>query len=49
MEPVVSNEKTISLTSAPSDALAFAAGFDFFTGEEAFSSSIPSSTDIAGF
>ena len=38
MEPVVSKEKTISLTSAPPEAVAAAAGFDFFAGEGAFSS-----------
>ena len=35
MEPVVSNENTISFTSAPPVAAA-AATFDFFDGEDAF-------------
>ena len=37
MEPVVSNENTISFTSAPPVAAAAdAATFDFFDGEDAF-------------
>ena len=47
MEPVVSNEKTISLMSAPPVA-ATAAGFAFLAGDGAFSSSF-SSTAAAGF
>ena len=42
MEPVVSNENTISFTSAPPVAAA-AATFDFFDGEDAFSRSSISS------
>ena len=37
MEPVVSNENTISFTSAPPVAAAAAATFDFFDGEDTFS------------
>ena len=45
MEPVVSNENTISFTSAPpvGAAAAAAATFDFFDGEDAFSRSSISS------
>ena len=46
MEPVVSNENTISFTSAPpvgAAAAAAAATFDFFDGEDAFSRSSISS------
>ena len=45
MEPVVSNENTISFTSAPpvAAAAAAAATFDFFDGEDAFSGSSISS------
>ena len=45
MEPVVSNENTISFTSAPpvAAATAAAATFDFFDGEDAFSRSSISS------
>lgn len=45
MEPVVSNENTISFTSAPPVGAAAAAAptFDFFDGEDAFSRSSISS------
>ena len=45
MEPVVSNENTISFTSAPLVGAAAAAAptFDFFDGEDAFSRSSISS------
>lgn len=44
MEPVVSNENTISFTSAPPVAAATAAAtFDFFDGEDVFSRSSLSS------
>ena len=43
MEPVVSNENTISFTSAPPVGAAAAATFDFFDGEDAFSRSSISS------
>ena len=49
MEPVVSNEKTISLTSAPPVALAAAAAFGFLAGDGTFSSFFSSSTAVSGF
>ena len=47
MEPVVSNENTISFTSAPPVGAAAAATFGFFDGEDALSRSSISSLAAA--
>ena len=38
IDPVVSNENTISLTSAPPDAALATAGFAFLAGDDSLSS-----------